>query len=81
VWQDKYTQKSDIWSLGVILYETLALKLPFIAPDMKSLQRKIEKNEALRIPAHFSDDIWSLVKSMLHKNPEQRPTCEQLCNS
>ena len=44
VWQDKpYDKKSDIWSLGCVLYEIVTLKPPFRADDMKGLYRKVLK--------------------------------------
>lgn len=42
VWNDKpYELKSDIWSLGCIIYEFCALKPPFTATSMEGLFKKV----------------------------------------
>lgn len=44
VWQDQpYDQKSDMWSLGCVLYEIATLQPPFKANDMDGLFRKVLK--------------------------------------
>ncbi|CUG86789.1 protein kinase, putative [Bodo saltans] len=68
-----YNNKSDVWALGVLLYELCAGTLPFESANMKRLMEDIVRTEPKRIPASFSDGLWSLVCQMLAKNPAQRP--------
>ena len=82
MWRDEqYGTKSDIWSLGCVIYEMLALKPPFQAKDMNQLYKRICKGSFPRIPAHFSNDIWQIVQAMLNVEPSKRPSCGQLIES
>ncbi len=69
-----YNQKSDIWSLGCILYEMCALKRAFEAPTLPALVLKIMRGLYQPLPSHFSPALKDLVSSMLELDPGRRPT-------
>jgi NIMA (never in mitosis gene a)-related kinase len=63
VWKDQpYDSKSDIWSLGCVLYESVSLKPPFRADDMAGLYKKVVKGIYPKIPAHFSQELNHTIK-------------------
>ena len=81
VWKDKpYNNKSDVWSLGCVLYEMITLRPPFRAQNMEGLYNKVCKGQYDKIPDKFSSDLFQVVQFLLQVNPNLRPSCEQILN-
>jgi NIMA (never in mitosis gene a)-related kinase 1/4/5 len=73
-----YDAKSDIWSLGVILYEMAALKRPFSASTLPKLVKRITNSNFTALPSHFSDTLKDLITICLQKDPKDRPTIHEI---
>jgi len=73
-----YNQKSDIWSLGCILYEMCALKRAFEAPTLPALVLKIMRGSYTPLSSHWSASLNELLASMLALEPSARPTIGQI---
>ena len=68
-----YSFKSDIWSLGVLLYEMCALKMPFDAKNLIVLSLKISRGHYNPLPIHFSNDLKNLCYLLLSTDQDKRP--------
>ena len=79
VWMDKpYDYKSDIWSVGCILYEMCSLSLPFKGKNFNEVYKNVINGHYEPIPQFYSDELSKVVSGLLQVNPNNRPTCEQI---
>lgn len=77
---EKYTLKSDIWSLGCIIYELCAREPPFNAKSHYQLVQKIKEGKLAPLPVVYSPELCAVVRDCLKVNPDRRPDTAQLLN-
>lgn len=82
VWKDlPYGTKSDMWSLGCVLYEMAAHRPPFTANDIQTLYKRVMGGYYPRIPAVYSSELSEIINSLLQMNPSDRPSVSELLNN
>ncbi len=72
--------RSDVYSLGVTLYELLTLQPAFTGDDQQDLLRQIAFEEPLkprRLRANIPQDLETIVLKAIEKNPADRYAAAQ----
>jgi len=81
-----YTRKSDIWSLGIVLYQCAVGHYPYgdeisETTNFWSLLMVIANGEPPRlVPGQFTAEFCDLINLCLQKNESDRPDCATLLN-
>ncbi|CAE8622256.1 unnamed protein product [Polarella glacialis] len=81
VWNQRYASPVDMWAVGVVLYELMALKVPFSGTSLLGLVYQIAfkaHEEAALREADYSVELVTLVSRLLNKDPPARPTAAEL---
>lgn len=78
---ENYDRKCDIWSIGVILYILLCGYPPFNGSTDEKILERI-KTKDVKFPdlewEHVSKEVKDLIVQMLSKDPEKRPTAQEV---
>ena len=73
-----YDSKSDIWALGVLLYEMMTFKMPFNANSLPMLSVKIMRGNYIPPPTIYTKDLRELVAKCLTVDAKLRPTIDEI---
>jgi hypothetical protein len=76
--------QTDVWALGVILFELLTGRRPFVGPSKTTITQQVlheEPTQPRRLQPKLSRDLEAIVLKCLEKNPKQRyPSAQALAD-
>ncbi|XP_075043551.1 serine/threonine-protein kinase Nek11-like [Mixophyes fleayi] len=75
-----YNTKSDIWSLGCILYEMCTFRRAFDCSSWIKLISMIVNGPCPSLPSQYSAELSDILQRMLMKDPELRPSAKDVLN-
>lgn len=78
--QGVFSEKTDIWACGCLLYQLACLKPPYSGENQLSVAITIKNSGYEALPSHYSKELARVVKWCLGKNPAERPNIDELIN-
>ncbi|CAJ0587295.1 unnamed protein product, partial [Mesorhabditis spiculigera] len=75
----EYSDKTDIWSFGVLLYEMFSLgAVPYPTIESDDVLEYLKAGDRLEIPRNTPDFMQDAMKTCGMMDPDERATAEQL---
>ncbi|CAF0733330.1 unnamed protein product [Rotaria sordida] len=78
---DGYESKSDIWSVGCLLYEMCTYQHAFDGKGLMNVIYKVVEGTPPELPKTYSKELNDLLAKMFTKDPKQRPSATELLQS
>ena len=83
VLKQKYNEKCDTWSAGVLLYMLLTKKAPFNGKNNEIIMEKIEEgnyDKKCKKLLEYSEEVRDLLNNLLEKDVDKRFSAKQALN-
>ncbi|AVL94173.1 putative serine/threonine protein kinase receptor [Megavirus vitis] len=75
---EKYNEKADVFSFGVVMWEMVTFHEPFAGCNFMQVSLDIIKGTRPQIPGDCPPEMTELIKSCWHAKAKKRPTMEQV---
>uniref|UniRef100_A0ABM5GLE6 non-specific serine/threonine protein kinase n=1 Tax=Pogona vitticeps TaxID=103695 RepID=A0ABM5GLE6_9SAUR len=73
-----YNNKTDMWSLGCVLYELCTLRHPFEGSNLPQLVLKICRGHFMPVSTKYSSELRALISQLFKTSPRDRPSINSI---
>ncbi|XP_034870910.1 tyrosine-protein kinase Fer isoform X1 [Mirounga leonina] len=75
----RYSSESDVWSFGILLWETFSLGVcPYPGMTNQQAREQVERGYRMSAPQHCPEDIFKIMTKCWDYKPENRPKFSEL---
>ncbi|XP_076880972.1 LOW QUALITY PROTEIN: tyrosine-protein kinase Fes/Fps [Brachyhypopomus gauderio] len=75
----RYTSESDVWSFGVLLWETFSRGIsPYTSMTNQQTRDEVERGYRMAAPSGCPDEIYALMCHCWQYDPRKRPSFQKL---
>ncbi|XP_007529260.1 tyrosine-protein kinase Fer isoform X2 [Erinaceus europaeus] len=75
----RYSSESDVWSFGILLWETFSLGVcPYPGMTNQQAREQVERGYRMSAPQHCPEDIFKIMMKCWDYKPENRPKFSDL---
>ena len=78
LFQQPHIPSSDLWCLGVLIFELCSGETPFNGNSNSEIIYKIKKFKMKAFPNYFSEDVKDLIGKLLKRSPNERISIEEV---
>jgi serine/threonine protein kinase len=75
---EKYGEKADVYSFGIIMWEVLTRKQPFAGRNFMGVSLDVLEGKRPQVPADCAADFKKLMKKCWHATASKRPAMEDV---
>jgi len=73
--QSKFSNKSDMWSFGILLWEIYSFgRVPYPRIPLADVVKHVEKGYKMEAPEGCPPEVYEIMREAWHLQPDERPT-------